>query len=160
MYVNLWQTNTSPRGATMKRSGYWLLIIAGCFLIGFLGVSGLQAHSPFGHTYVVSTHLSTGEDYRQTWTINPQGTQMDVAIFAGPHIGLRDRVSLHNLEVAKGVWMVNWLALADNPAKGNTISYVVDFNRGKVWGFFTNNASDASKARPLETATGTIELQQ
>jgi hypothetical protein len=110
--------------------------------------------------YVVSTQLSNGESYKQTWSFDSTGKNMSVTILDGTHKGLKDSLVLYNYETTPGVWFINWLALSKNAAQGNTISYVVDFNQGKVWGFFTNNAKKAGGVRPFETATGTIQLSQ
>ncbi|MGN4154909.1 MoaF-related domain-containing protein [Burkholderia gladioli] len=135
---------------------YLLLLILG--VVTFWGCVEAKQFAPFGNVYVVSTILNNGDKYKQTWDFNLDGTGMAVDVLEGPHAGLRDNLVLHNMEISPGVWMINWLAISDNAAKGNTISYVVDFNNGRVWGFFTGN-SQGDGPRSFSTAVGTIRLK-
>ena len=137
--------------------------------IAILGVASIlssvavhAANAPFDRTYLVSTELDNGDKYKQYWVFDnasKNGEKMHVSIIEGPHGGLEDDLVLKNMEISPGVWFINWLALNKNAAQGNTISYVVDFNVGKVWGFFTNNPKAGQSARPFEKAVGSIEVK-
>ena len=112
----------------------------------------------FGHRYLVSTVLQPKGAYKQYMTFSKDGKKLSIEVISGAHKGLHDHVNLYTHKIAKGIWFVNWLALKNTAAKGNTISYVFNLNDSEVSGFFTLNAKTKGGPRRAQTATGSFKL--